>query len=337
MPAGSGTPAVGASRVVDGGVEAVLQAGRGEQLLRLERIELVPRDAGTAVRDGARRVLAGDDRTGREERLGQLVAIDAHRQRAPDALVAERSGAAEAHVERLQAGPGQELQADVIADRRHVRGRDVVDAVHGRALELAGALGRSLVPAHDDPLVLGRLTPVRAVPGETDLRATIPALEAVRARAVHGGDDRLVRPARWTDVRLEPARVVDGECRRGDLREERDIGRAQAEDDRGRVLGRDPFEVARVGRVSGVRWLGLAGTVRRRRPGRPPRGRAGCSGRAWRASASRSAAGSGWAARSPHTPPRTARWRPRSPRWTADGSAAAACVDLTRLAKLPST
>ena len=87
MPAGSGTPARRRVGVVDGGIEAVLQAGRGEQLLRLERIELVPRDAGTAVRDGARRVLAGDDRAGRKERLGELVAIDAHRQRPPDAFV----------------------------------------------------------------------------------------------------------------------------------------------------------------------------------------------------------------------------------------------------------
>ena len=227
MPAGSGMPGGRRVRVVDRRVEPVRQAGRGEQLLGLGRIELVPRVAGTAVRDGARRVLAGDDRAGREERLGQLLAIDAHRQRAADALIPEWSGTAEADVERLQPGPGQELETDVVADRRHVRRRDVVDTVHGRALELAGTLRGSLVPAHDDALVLGRLAPVRVVPGEADLRATIPALEAVRARAVHGGDDRLGRPARRPDVRGEPARVVDGECRVGDLREERDVGRAQ--------------------------------------------------------------------------------------------------------------
>ena len=61
------------------------------------------------------------------------------------------SGAAETHVERLQAGPGQELQADVIADRRHVRRRDVVDAVDGRTLELAGALAPIARPSARSP------------------------------------------------------------------------------------------------------------------------------------------------------------------------------------------
>ena len=146
-------------------------------------------------------------------------------------------------------------------------------------------------------------------------------------------------PPPGLDVRGEPARVVDGECRGGDLRQERDVRRAQLEDDRGRVVGRDPLELAGIGRMSRRRaaWPGRTG--RRRRPGRPSarNGRAARDGRGGRRRRDRPQ-GRARAGRSRRTPSRHRVDGDHARRdGPTDGSRAAACVVLTRLAKLPSS
>ena len=129
--------------VLDLRVEPVRKTGRGEHLLAEDRVEFVPRVAGAAVRDGTGRVVGGELRAGREVRLDDALAVDAHRDRLADPLVVERGeGVGEADIGDVQPGARLEGQADVVRHRRDGAREDVVDPVDGRVLELGEALTR---------------------------------------------------------------------------------------------------------------------------------------------------------------------------------------------------
>src|SRR6185436_16272826 len=122
---------------------------------------------------------------GGQERVDELLAIDRHRERAPDALVVERVEAAgEPEVDGVHPGSRLELEVDVRLDGLDAGPIELVDPVDGGALQLDDPLGRAVAPADDHALVAGRRAPVRLAPGEADLRAVVPALEPVGPRAV---------------------------------------------------------------------------------------------------------------------------------------------------------
>ena len=174
--------------------EAVGVAGRGEQLLALAGIELVPGGAGTAVRDDARRVVTGHLGARREEALDDAPPVDPHRDRASHPLVVERrERVGEAEVEDVEARSRLESQADVVVDFGRPRRVEEVDPVDVGSIQFVEATGGVLAPTDDHSLVPGRGAPVSVVAGEADLRARLPALEAVRTGPVDVGDDRLGR------------------------------------------------------------------------------------------------------------------------------------------------
>ncbi len=167
----------------------------------------------------------------------------------------------EADVEGVEPLARAGLQVDVRLDARRRGGIEHVDPVDRGALQLHEALRRAIAPADDEPLVARRRAPVRVIAGEADLRAAIPALEPIGARAVRLGDDRLVGRAAPLDMRSEPGTVVDRKGRRRDLAQERDVRPAQLEHDGIRLRGADPLELAAVRPVPLVRG-GLLGTRR---------------------------------------------------------------------------
>jgi len=117
----------------------------------------------------------------------------------------------EAEVHDVQAFADLQLQVRIGLHRLEVGATDVVDAIDRTGLELDQPLCGLGAPADDQLLRLGLVTPVVVEPGEGHVRALVPGVELVRARAVDLVHDRLVRRPGRVDVRRDPSGIVDPE------------------------------------------------------------------------------------------------------------------------------